>query len=182
VPSLHGTHRPVAALHKAVGFQGQTCRVGHLMRKRAVDPQLTLVPQLQRADGQSAPGGLLPEGSIRALELLHWIFSALAQGSPAPEPDLASLNKALAAAPARTAIVRPREQGYAWQLPPPATLSAPVLLDPVLWSAGDLLVQGDLSRVRQRASVAVPRRGQERLAALVRHELVRKPRQALSQV
>ena len=65
--------------------------------------------------GQAAPGGgcvrRCPEGSIRALELLHRIFSALAQGSPAPEPDLASLNKALAAAPARTAIVRPPEQG-----------------------------------------------------------------------
>ena len=70
----------------------------------------------------------------RALELretLHRLFDAEAQDKTPAARDLAAQNEALAAAPNRTALS---------------------LLAPVLWSAGDLLADRKLERVRRCAN------------------------------
>jgi predicted RNA-binding Zn ribbon-like protein len=64
--------------------------------------------------------------AIAIREAIYRIFGALAAGDAAPDPDLTVLNRALA--------------------------DAPVLLAPVLWSAGDLIVRRDRVRIRQCAN------------------------------
>lgn len=88
--------------------------------------------------------------AIAVREAIYRIFGALAAGDAAPDPDLAVLNRALASAPARRHLAS-RDGGYAWQIERGA-LSAPALLAPVLWSAGDLIVRRDRVRIRQCAN------------------------------
>jgi predicted RNA-binding Zn ribbon-like protein len=86
------------------------------------------------------------EAAIALRETMHRCFAATAAGRAPDEADLASLNAALSEAPAR--------QRFAiggWQIGAPAP-SVGVLLAPVLWSAADLLVGSQLSRVRQCAN------------------------------
>ena len=64
--------------------------------------------------------------------------------------DLAALNEALAAAPARTALRRERG-AYGWEVDVKSG-TALALLAPVLWSAGDLLAGPRLDRVRRCAN------------------------------
>jgi predicted RNA-binding Zn ribbon-like protein len=85
--------------------------------------------------------------SIALRETLQRILAAAATERAPAAGDLAQLNRALAAAPARTAL-SPIDGGYAWQverLKPTVTH----LLAAVLWSAGDLLAEPALTRVRQ---------------------------------
>jgi predicted RNA-binding Zn ribbon-like protein len=86
------------------------------------------------------------EAAIALREAIHRCFAATAAGRAPDEADLASLNAALSEAPAR--------QRFAiggWEIGTPAPYAA-VLLAPVLWSAADLLVGSQLSRVRQCAN------------------------------
>jgi predicted RNA-binding Zn ribbon-like protein len=75
--------------------------------------------------------------AIALREAIYRTFRALACGEAIPDPDLAALNRALDAAPARRRLAR-TEDGYGWQVGP-AAIAAPMLLAPVLWSAGDLM-------------------------------------------
>ena len=79
-------------------------------------------------------------------ETIFRCFAATASGGAPAEDDLAALNAALAAAPARQRV---RHGG--WDIGTPAP-SAGTLLAPTLWSAADLLVGNQLARVRQCAN------------------------------
>jgi predicted RNA-binding Zn ribbon-like protein len=87
--------------------------------------------------------------SIALREPIYRIFSNLAAGDRVPARDLAALNDALAAAPARNRLARDGE-GWAWSLAP--ARAVPALLAPVLWSAGDLLAGAARDRVRRCAN------------------------------
>ncbi len=86
------------------------------------------------------------EEALGLRETIHRCFAATATGRAPADTDLAALNAALAAAPARQ-----RVQPAGWDVGSPEP-SAAALLAPVLWSAGDLLVGGQLARVRQCAN------------------------------
>lgn len=90
------------------------------------------------------------ERALALRETIYRLFDAQAQGKPAPPRDLASLNGALAATPARTTLKRGR-LGYEWAIEAKSG-TALGLLAPVLWSAGDLLVGPRLGRVRRCAN------------------------------
>lgn len=96
----------------------------------------------------TTPGAGLFEAGIALRELLHRVFAARAEGAPVAAPDLAALNAALASAPSRRTLVA-TDAGYAWRTAPGGQASgAAALLAPVLWSAADLLAQGERARVR----------------------------------
>jgi predicted RNA-binding Zn ribbon-like protein len=79
-------------------------------------------------------------------ETIFRCFAATASGGAPAEDDLTALNAALAEAPGRQHV---RHGGWDIGTPEP---SAGTLLAPVLWSAADLLVGGQLARVRQCAN------------------------------
>jgi predicted RNA-binding Zn ribbon-like protein len=93
-----------------------------------------------------APAASLFDGALALRETIHRCFAATAFGLAPADTDLAALNAALASAPARQCV---RPDGWDVGLPEP---SAAALLAPVLWSAADLLVGGQLARVRQCAN------------------------------
>ena len=88
------------------------------------------------------------EDAIALRETIHRCFAATAAGRDPGGADLAALNGALERAPARRRV---RPGGWDIGTPKP---SAAVVLAPVLWSAADLLVGAQLSRVRQCANPA----------------------------
>jgi predicted RNA-binding Zn ribbon-like protein len=88
--------------------------------------------------------------AIALREVVYRVFHAVACGAPVMEADLAALNLALAEAPPRSRLAR-LEGAYAWRVEH-ASLTAPALLAPVLWSAADLLVQAPHRRIRQCAN------------------------------
>jgi predicted RNA-binding Zn ribbon-like protein len=96
---------------------------------------------------QAAP---LFSAAIALRELVYRVFRAIAAGAATADADLTALNRALAEAPPRVALAR-LGGGYAWRTDD-AALSAPALLAPILWSAGDLLVQAPHRRIRQCAN------------------------------
>lgn len=80
-------------------------------------------------------------------EAIYRVFSSAASGKEAIAADLDLLNTALGQAPARVKLHR-GAKGYCWRADKART-TVPVLLAPVLWSAGDLLAGGQLARVRR---------------------------------
>jgi len=96
--------------------------------------------------GHPEKAAVLFADAIKLRESIYRTFVALAD-SRAPEPaDLALLKRSLAQAPVRRIVARVQE-GFGWRLDH-EPLSAASLLAPVLWSAGDLLVSRQLSRLR----------------------------------
>lgn len=92
-------------------------------------------------------------GSATTLrEAQYRIFSALATGRRVAQKDLAVLQHALAAAPARSRLVS-SASGYAWEIESSLT-SMTDLLAPVLWSAGDLIAGSAPHRIRRCANDA----------------------------
>jgi predicted RNA-binding Zn ribbon-like protein len=88
--------------------------------------------------------------TIAIRETIYRVFHAVAAGAQPAADDLAALNRELARAPARVALGR-AGAGFGWRLEL-ARPAAPVLLAPVLWSAGDLLASSQLKRVRECAN------------------------------
>jgi hypothetical protein len=76
--------------------------------------------------------------------------AALAGGEAVRDQDFAALKKALAEAPARSQLAR-GNGGYGWRVEP-VRPTAPDLLAPVLWSAGDLVLNAGRLRIRQCAN------------------------------
>jgi predicted RNA-binding Zn ribbon-like protein len=107
-------------------------------------------PLAARARRRPAEAAALFDEAIALREAIYRIFGALALGTGARDADLTLLNRALADAPARRRLVR-SDDGYGWRIDRPA-VSAPLLLAPVLWSAGDLLVRGEGAPIRQCAN------------------------------
>jgi len=102
------------------------------------------------ADADAEGAAALFASAIALREVVYRVFSAVASGAPVAEADLAALNQALAEAPPRARLAR-LGGAYVWRIER-AGLSAPALLAPVLWSAGDLLVQAPHRRIRQCAN------------------------------
>ena len=90
------------------------------------------------------------EQALELREALYRLFNAAAGGKAPAARDLQALNVALAAAPARTRLVRAKS-GFSWEIDARST-TALALLAPVLWSAGDLLAGPRLGRVRRCAN------------------------------
>ncbi len=90
--------------------------------------------------------------ALHLREALYRIFSALAAGKPAPQRDIAALQKALAAVPARNRLTVTASV-YGWVMSAPRR-SVPHLLAPVLWSAGDLITGDARYRLRRCANDA----------------------------
>lgn len=80
-------------------------------------------------------------------EAIYRVFSSAASGKEVAGADLDLLNAALAKTPVRMELHRAAKE-YRWRAEKMGT-TVPVLLAPVLWSAGDLLAGGQLARVRQ---------------------------------
>jgi predicted RNA-binding Zn ribbon-like protein len=85
--------------------------------------------------------------AIALREVIYRIFHEIASGARPDEHDLDSLNRGLREAPSRT-TVQPTVEGFGWQVEESKT-SASSILAPVLWSAGDLLVGRQLSKLRE---------------------------------
>ncbi len=100
----------------------------------------------QWAREHPGPAAALFSDAIALREVIYRIFAALASGAPVADQDLAALNEGLAEAPGRGRLARDGDS-YAWRIEP-GEITAPVLLAPVLWSAGDLMVSERLRRVR----------------------------------
>lgn len=83
-------------------------------------------------------------------EALHEVFSAVAATAPPRQAGFALLQRALAEAPSRSRLMR-SATGYAWQTDQ-VEPSAPHLLAPVLWSAGDLITRSGHDTVRRCAN------------------------------
>jgi predicted RNA-binding Zn ribbon-like protein len=101
--------------------------------------------------------GAQPEAAARLFaeaialrETVYRAFAAIAAQRAIDPGDLGALNRALSAAPARRRMV-PAAAGCAWEIDYPGP-SAPALLAAVLWSAGDLIVDGGHGRLRQCAN------------------------------
>ncbi len=84
--------------------------------------------------------------AIALRETIHRCFTATASGHAPDQTDLDALNAALVRAPPRHRV---RPGGWDVGTPEP---SASALLAPVLWSAADLLVGGQLRRVQRCAN------------------------------
>lgn len=85
--------------------------------------------------------------AVALREAIYRVFSSAACGREAAGADLDLLNSALAQVPARVNLHR-TARGYCWRSEKTGT-TVPVLLAPVLWSAGDLLAGGQTARIRQ---------------------------------
>ena len=85
--------------------------------------------------------------AIALREVIYRIFHEVASGTNPDEVDLDLLNRALRDAPSRTTIQR-GANGFGWQIEESKTSTA-LILAPVLWSAGDLLVGPQLARLRE---------------------------------
>jgi predicted RNA-binding Zn ribbon-like protein len=79
-------------------------------------------------------------------EALYRLFAAVSSDTKPNAADLATLNTALARAPARSRL-QCDDGRFVWQIDR-ATRDLPALLAPVLWSAADLLAGPRRSRVR----------------------------------
>jgi predicted RNA-binding Zn ribbon-like protein len=90
------------------------------------------------------------ERAVELREMVYRLFDSEAHGKAPTSRDLAALNEALAAAPARSTLKRERD-GYGWDVDMRLG-TALALLAPVLWSAGDLLAGPRLDRVRRCAN------------------------------
>jgi predicted RNA-binding Zn ribbon-like protein len=84
-------------------------------------------------------------------EAIYRLLFGLADGRPTDAADLAQLNRALADAPARSDLA-PADTGLAWQIARAFPPRVAVMLAPVLWSAGDLLVGTRHARLRHCAN------------------------------
>ena len=90
--------------------------------------------------------------AVTTRETIYRAFSAVAAGEPIAERDFVTLKTAIAATPARTDLSRSGGR-YAWRIDDPRP-SVPHLLAPVLWSAGDLLLNAERRRIRRCANDA----------------------------
>jgi predicted RNA-binding Zn ribbon-like protein len=103
------------------------------------------------AERHPARAAAIFRGAIVLREAIYRIFHAAASGGAPAEKDLSELNQALKETPARSALQR-IGAGFGWRIEGNRLSSAPALLAPALWSAGDLLTGPQLARVRECAN------------------------------
>ena len=101
---------------------------------------------IAQATQRPADGRTALQDAQRLRVVLHRVFVAVAQGTQPPTEELALLSTRLATAAGQTRVM-PTSAGYAW-----TWADDPDALDRMLWpivrSAAELLVTGDLTRVR----------------------------------
>jgi predicted RNA-binding Zn ribbon-like protein len=105
---------------------------------------------------EAAPerGEALLAEAIKLREAIYRIFNAVAEERAVEDADFATLTTALERAPPRRRLAR-KDGGYAWDIDIgriEGAGTAPALLAPVLWSAGDLMLRTTDSRVRRCAN------------------------------
>lgn len=88
--------------------------------------------------------------AIALREGMYRSFAAQVTAKRSRQPDFALLQRALAQAPARRQLAH-TVSGYAWKIERLQPLAAH-LLAPILWSAGDLLINSAHSNLRQCAN------------------------------
>ena len=106
---------------------------------------------LRRAWRDDAASAAAFRDAIALRETIYRIFFATAERQPPAPADLAAVNRALRAAPARIGVAR-ADPGFAWCVSAVEAPGAPALLAPVLWSAANLLTGPRLARVRHCAN------------------------------
>ena len=89
--------------------------------------------------------------AIATRETIYRIFHAVASGGAPGDDDLSEFNRALQETPVRSALQR-IGAGFGWRIEAKRAPTAPALLAPALWSAGDLLAGPQLGRVRECAN------------------------------
>ena len=85
--------------------------------------------------------------AIGLRETIYRMFDSLASGRSPAADDLTSFNAMLQAAPPRSQL-RHEDGRFGWGIGP-GEPSLPILLAPVLWSAGDLIAGPRRARVRR---------------------------------
>lgn len=88
--------------------------------------------------------------ALELREALYRIFRTIAEEGEPASADLDVLNRALSEAPPRAHLVR-ADGGYAWRLGD-LKLETAALLAPVIWAAGDLLIEPARIKVRRCAN------------------------------
>jgi predicted RNA-binding Zn ribbon-like protein len=125
--------------------------VSDLMRWCENQGLLGDVSRLTRWMGEAPAGATaLFAEAIELRECLNRIFLELPLGRSAPEADLKKLNAVLVDAPPRNYLTN-SDHDFGWQIAHDR-LTAASLLAPVWWSAGDLLVTGEIGRLRHCAN------------------------------
>jgi predicted RNA-binding Zn ribbon-like protein len=84
--------------------------------------------------------------AITLREALYALFQAVIAGGPPPAPELAEFNRCLAEAMTAAAI-EPTPDGFAWRWPE-RTTAPERLIWPLARSAAELLIAGNLARVK----------------------------------
>lgn len=140
--SWRGTTPPTDELHGLEGLLAWAGATG------GADPGLIRRGRT-RWSGKAAEQRAFAE-AIGLRETIYRLFAAIGDGAVPPGADVAALNAALQAAPARfrLGVIEGR---CVWRLAK-TTPVIPALLAPVLWSAGDLLAGPLLARVRSCAN------------------------------
>jgi predicted RNA-binding Zn ribbon-like protein len=103
------------------------------------------------ADRHPAEAAAIFRRAIALRETIYRIFHAVSSGNPPADADLLELNRALNEAPTRNALQR-IGGAFGWRIEGTLRATAPALLAPVLWSAGDLLAAPQIERVRECAN------------------------------
>ena len=120
------------------------------LRKSGGLPKAAVEAGIARWSDRSKPAPGFFESALAIREAIYRLFIAVAAGEPAADADMATINGALAEAPARLRLVRDGD-AYAWDVPAKEP-SIAGLLTPVLWSAADLLTRGEHARIRRCAN------------------------------
>ncbi|MGH7090667.1 MAG: CGNR zinc finger domain-containing protein [Stellaceae bacterium] len=141
--SWRGSGTPAESLH---GFADL---LGWLVGFAGLAPEIAEAAGGWAGDEPGAAAALFAE-AIGLREAIYRIFAAAAGGERAAETDLVLLNRALAAAPPRVRLTWGKG-GYLWAADG-CSLSIPVFLAPVMWSAADLLTRADPTRLRRCAN------------------------------
>lgn len=95
-----------------------------------------------------------PSGSEKVLkhavnlrEAIYRIFSSVAAGSPPPKKDLSILNRNISKAMSQSRLIQSKA-GFSWDVTENKD-TLDWMLNPVVWSAADLLTSDELDRVRE---------------------------------
>ena len=126
---------------------------GELVRWCAANALLTrdvCARALRWSDQRPEQAAAIFADAISIREASYRIFFAIAAGRTSEPRAVAAVNRSLNAAPARRVLVR-GATGFGWRVDRDG-LSAPTLLAPVLWAAGDLMVSPDTTRLRHCAN------------------------------
>lgn len=142
--SWRGTERPAEQLHDLADL------LNWIEQSTDTGEGATAEIRDMARDQQKTARAVFAE-AIATREVIFRSFSAVATGERMRDQDFVALQRALAKAPTRNRLERAGER-YAWHVDQ-LRLSVPDILAPVLWSAGDLVLNAQHRRIRQCANV-----------------------------